>query len=259
VTQLANDYFGQSQQQLLVAFLVFLRVGSAMALLPAVGERSVPGRIRLVLAIMFTLVVVPAVSGLIEVGQDSRAQIVFFALTEILIGLAIGFSLRAFVFALQVAGSIAGQSTSLSQIFGATGTEPQPAMGHLLVIAGLALAVTFGLHIRAAELLIYSYQILAPGKFPAAQDFSLWGIAQVAKSFGLAFSIAAPFVIASLIYNIALGAINRAMPQLPVSFVGAPAITAGGLILLLASAPFMLSAWQAALENFMVNPFGTGP
>ncbi len=257
--QISSDLLGQSEQQLLVAFLVFLRVGSAMALLPAVGERSVPGRIRLVLALLFTLIVVPAVRGLIEVSGISPVRLVFELFTEILIGLAIGLSLRLFVFALQIAGSIAAQSTSLSQIFGATGTEPQPAIGHLLVFSGLALAVTFGLHIRAAELLIYSYQILSPGKFPAASDFSLWGVAQIAKSFGLGFSLAAPFVIASLIYNIALGAINRAMPQLPVSFVGAPAITAGGLILLLAAAPLMLSAWQTALESFMVNPFGAGP
>ena len=38
-------------------------------------------------------------------------------------------------------------------------------------------------------------------------------ICQIAHSFGLAFALATPFVIASLIYNLALGVINRAMPR----------------------------------------------
>ncbi|MFC3118840.1 flagellar biosynthetic protein FliR [Jhaorihella thermophila] len=38
----------------------------------------------------------------------------------------------------------------------------------------------------------------------------------------LPFSLSAPFVIASLLYNLTLGAINRAMPQLMVTLVGAP-------------------------------------
>ena len=49
----------------------------------------------------------------------------------------------------------------------------------------------------------------------------------MAASFALALSLAAPFVIASLLYNVALGVINKAMPQLMVAFVGAPAITCG--------------------------------
>jgi flagellar biosynthetic protein FliR len=49
------------------------------------------------------------------------------------------------------------------------------------------------------------------------------------------------------------------MPQLMVSFVGAPAITAGGLFLLFVTAPLMLSAWNSALNKFLQNPFGGVP
>jgi len=73
----------------------------------------------------------------------------------------------------------------------------------------------------------------------------------------LAFLIAAPFVMASAIYNMALGVINRAMPQLMVAFVGAPVITFGGLFLLFVCAPLMLTTWADALEAFLVNPTST--
>ncbi len=65
----------------------------------------------------------------------------------------------------------------------------------------------------------------------ASPDLARWGLAQVSRSFALAFSLAAPFVIAGLLYNVALGVINRAMPQLMVAMVGAPAITLGGIAL----------------------------
>jgi flagellar biosynthesis protein FliR len=81
----------------------------------------------------------------------------------------------------------------------------------------------------------------------------------VRSSFSLAFSLAAPFVIASMIYNLALGAINRAMPQLMVSMVGAPALTLGALALLAVATPYLMAAWLQAFEQYLANPFGTAP
>ena len=45
----------------------------------------------------------------------------------------------------------------------------------------------------------------------------------------------------------------------PVAFVGAPAITAGGMILLFLSLPVLLSVWSNALNAFLANPYGGGP
>lgn len=241
----------------MIGFIVFLRVGAAMALLPAFGERSVPERVRLMLGLSFTVIVAPAVAQDVEVIAAKGQVFGLFVFTEVLAGLAIGIGLRLFVLALQTAGSIAAQSTSLSQLFGGGAVDPQPAIGHLLLVSGLALAVMTGLHVRVAEMLIMSYDVLLPGQFPDAGILSEWGIGQIAHAFALAFSLAAPFVIASLIYNVALGVINRAMPQLMVAFVGAPAITAGGLLLMFLSLPILLGLWSDGLNAFLSDPFGT--
>ncbi|MBL3572945.1 flagellar biosynthetic protein FliR [Rhodovulum sulfidophilum] len=237
------------------SFLVFLRVGAIMAMLPAFGERAVPIRVRLGLALAFTAVVSPAVSpGLIETPPSLALA---FA-TETVIGLALGLILRLMILALQMAGEIAAQATSLSQILGAASMDPQPAMGRLMLMAGLALAVMSGLHVRAAEAMILSYDLLPAGRFPDAGDLADWGVGGIAKGFALAATLAMPFVIASLIYNVALGVINKAMPQLMVAFVGAPAITAGGLVILFLSLPPMLTFWQDRLLTLFAAPFGAG-
>lgn len=237
------------------SFLVFLRVAAMVSVLPAFGERTVPVRIKLVVAIMFTLVVTPAVPS-VPPPQTSLIM-AGFVLSETVVGLALGLAVRLFVLALQTAGSIAAQATSLAQILGGAGVEPIPALGYILVVAGLALAVMSGLHVQAAQLIVGSYLYFPAGEAVDSASFSKWGVSRVNHAFALAFTLAAPFVIASLVYNLALGAINRAMPQLMVAFVGAPLITLGGLALLFVAAPYMLMVWTNALDAFLAAPFGS--
>ncbi|RYG91465.1 type III secretion protein [Loktanella sp. IMCC34160] len=239
-------------------FLVFIRIGAMMALLPAFGEQSVPVRVKLGLALAFSLVVAPAVLS------SAPAPIGFLQMigsggAETVAGLFLGIVLRLMIVALQIAGTIAAQSTSLSQLFGGSaGTDPQPAMGHLLVIGGLALAAILGLHVKVAAFMIGSYQLIPIGQVISPQVVAEAGLARITSCFALGFTLAAPFVIASLIYNVTLGVINRAMPQLMVAFVGAPAITAGGLLLLTISAPIILSIWSGAFDAVLADPFGGG-
>lgn len=246
---------GIGQAWLWTAALVFLRVGAALFLMPAFGDQAVPQRIRLILALAFTAVVAPAVSdSMAEVPGTLRP-----AAVEVLVGLAIGIGMRLFIFALQVAASIIAQVSSLSQLFGGSTPEPQPAIGNLLTMASLALAVLAGLHVKAASLLILSYRALPPGRFPDAADMADWGLLQVGHSFTLAFALAAPFVIASVVYNVALGIISKAMPQLSVILVGAPVLTAASLVLMLLAVPLMLAVWLGSFDAFLLQPFKTGP
>ncbi|MEZ5746246.1 MAG: flagellar biosynthetic protein FliR [Paracoccaceae bacterium] len=250
--QAAADAGGRG---LLIGFLVFLRIGAAMAALPAFGEQSVPMRVRLVLALAFTAIVAPSVSAdVAPLSEHPRVVMVCLA-SETMIGLMLGLVLRLFVHALEIAGTLAAQSTSLSQLFGAGG-EPMPTMSHLFVAGGLALAVMSGLHTRLAEVLILSYSALPPGAFPDTGLIRGWGLGNIARAFALAFSLAAPFIISALIYNVALGVINRAMPQLMVAFVGAPALTAGALLLLAVAAPLGLALWIGTFDAFLADPFG---
>ena len=240
-------------------FLVFLRVGAAVSLAPAFGEQTVAMRLRLAVGLAFTVAILPAVDRQIPAAPDLAAG-VFMAVAEILAGLIFGVLLRLFVLALQTAGTIAAQSMSLSQIAGGgVVPDPAPAVGHLFVIAGLALAASGGLHVKLAAYLIHSYDLVPAGRLPDAQSVIEAGVGSVARSFALAFSLALPFVIAALLYNLILGVINRAMPQLMVTFVGAPLLTGGSLVLLLLSTPFLLGLWVGALDGFLAAPFAQLP
>ena len=239
-------------------FWVFLRVGASMALLPVFAEQVVSMRFRLAATVGFTILVWPLIKDQFpEITTD--AEFLQVGGAEIIAGLLLGLSFRLFVHALQIAGTIAGSSTSLAQVFGGgVGVDPQPAIGNTLVLGALALAAMTGLHVRVTEAFLLSYDAIPAGHWPQPDFVKDWTIREVGQAFSLAFVLSAPFLVAALLYNLALGVINRAMPQLMVSFVGAPALTLGGLVIGAISLPFLLIVWNTLFQNALSDPFGMG-
>jgi flagellar biosynthetic protein FliR len=244
MTEILNAVAGFGPAEFLAVFAIFCRIGAAAALLPGFGEQVVPARVKLVGALAFTAIISPMVWDQM-LSATALNTFTFILLTETIIGLAIGLFFRLILVVLQIAGAVAAQSTSLSQIFGAgLGSEPQAAFSTLLVVSGLALAASLGLHVHLTQAFLISYELFPPLLFLNSSEVAQWGISHVNKVFSFGFSLAAPFVIASVIYNFGLGVINRAMPQLMVAMVGAPAISLGGLVILFAAAPLILSTWM---------------
>ncbi len=246
-----------ARTHLALAGIVFLRVGAAMALLPAFGSQMVPARVRLALALALTAAVTPAVAAILPPVPTTPGSYLPLLFSESLNGLCLGFILRLMVMVVEMAGTLAAQSFSLSQAFGAGG-EPMPAIAHLLTMAALALAMLAGLHVRLVQALIQSYDALPAGHLPGAALIRDWSVGHIAAAFGLAFSLAAPFIIAALLFNVALGLINKAMPSLMVSFLGAPALSAAALVLAGISGPLLLGVWHDQFRGLLAHPFRMG-
>jgi len=242
----------------LVAAL-FTRMSALAFFLPGIGERVVPMRVRLGAAMALTLILVPAV--LVD-GPRPPATVsgaVLMIAAESVSGALIGFSIRIAVFALQTAGAIASQTLSLAQLFGPSmGDQPESPIATVLMMAGVVLAVSSGLHFEVVRVLIASFEIMPFGVFPGTDDAGEWAAARAAAAFAMAFSLAMPFVIVGFIYNLAIGAANRAMPQLMVAFVGIPAVTFAGLVLLAIAAPVILGVWLDMLQETLATLAGAG-
>jgi flagellar biosynthetic protein FliR len=70
----------------------------------------------------------------------------------------------------------------------------------------------------------------------------------VGTSFALALRLAAPFVLASIVWNVALGLLSKLVPQLQVYFAGMPAQIMGGILLVGLLSSAVLSAWLGELR-----------
>lgn len=250
-----EDAFGAATVLAWGGLVVFLRVAAAFFALPALGEQWISVQVRLLLAVMLTAAIAPAVVPMLDLPPPSLGAFLFALATETIAGLFMGLMLRLFILAIQTAGSMMAQSTSLSQIMGQAGVDPLPAMGHVLTVSALALLMATGFHVKAAAYLILSYDILPALEFPRPGAVAEAGSRRVAEAFALAFSLALPFVILSVLYNLTLGVINKAMPTLMVAFVGAPVITMGAIFMLFLTAPLALGVWLEAVEGFLAAPF----
>lgn len=247
---LAVLFMDQLQGMFWPAVLCFLRIGAAVAILPGFGESGIPARIRLAIALALTAIVLPAHPGLVIAGATLTA-----AGAEVLTGLLLGLALRLMILGLQTAAAIAAQTMSLAQLFGTAGAEPQPALGTLFTMASIALAFEAGLHVKLSALFILSYDLVPVGQFAPAPDVLSWGSSAVSSATALAFSLALPFVIIGMLWNIALGTVNRAMPQLMVAFIGAPALALGSLVLAALFGPLILMIWIAEFDLILASPF----
>lgn len=248
------DIFDSPNLLIWQGFLVFVRLSALTFFLPGFGEAYVPTRIKLMLAISLTLLVFPIIAQDLPITSSTtmRGRLI---ITEAAIGVFWGVIIRLTIFCLQMAGAMMSQAMSLAQIFGGSANmDAQPAMGHVLVISGIALFTMLGLHLTFLTFIINTYALSPAGSIPTGYAITLHSSELITRTFALAFQLAAAALTAAFLYNIVLGVINKAMPQLLVSFVGAPAITAGGLLILYIMAPTILEVWLEFVEMTVSDP-----
>jgi flagellar biosynthetic protein FliR len=235
------------------AFVVFLRIGAVMALVPAFGEAMIPARIRLVLGLSFTVITLTAIA---PPALPLREIPLSLWLREVAIGLSMGFALRLTVLAILTGTAAIAQSVALSQLFGAPVGEPSAVIGNIVSLAALALTVSMGLHVRLAELFIRSYATIPIDRALDLKGFLVtWNIAAISRSFAFGLSIAAPFVVGALLFNLALGIANRALAALQVAMIATPAQIMLGMLALAAVMPFALSLWSEYFLAVLSDPF----
>ncbi len=238
---------------------LFTRISAIAFFAPGIGERSVPTRVRLAVAVSITLILAPIVLENAPAPPQLPSEVVVLYAAEALSGILIGFALRIMIFVLEIAGTIAAQHISLSQLFGANvGFDPSTPFSAILVTGALAVAAASGVHIHLVNALAQSYEILPFGMFPGSEETGMWSTGRLGQAFAKALALASPFVILGFIYSLALAASSRAMPQLMAAFVGAPAITLAGLAMFTVTAPIILFEWLAGLERVLID-FLTGP
>lgn len=214
--------------------IVFARVGSMLMLMPALGETSIPARMRLGFALVFSLVLYPMLRPQLPALPTEIMAIIVMLLHEIIIGLMLGALMRFFVSSAQVAGSIVAFQMGLSAAMMADpnqGGVQGAVFGTFLSFLGVTLIFATDLHHMALSAIYDSYMVFSPTEPLMAGDAAQAAIRAVTGSFTVGVQMAAPFIVFGLIFNLGMGILSRLMPALQVYFMAMPANIAVGLIL----------------------------
>lgn len=229
--------------------LPYLRVQALLTAMPGWGERFVPLRVRVSLALALTPLAAETAGGLPPgpAGAEWLPALGLAAAGEIAVGAVMGLLVRFAAQALGMAASAIAAVTSLSQLVGGPSEAAPHPIGNLMELAGLALLMVLGYPIFLVDYLATGYVILPLGALPDAELLGLAGAAAVARAFGLAMTLASPFILGALLYQCLQGIVSRVMPALPVVFIGAPAALFLAMLGLALLAVPILAVWSDAM------------
>ena len=222
--------------------LVFARVGAMVMLLPGFGESNIPVRVKLAIALLLTLIILPLHRTAYQVDLTSMAALGVLMVHEIAIGIVLGATARVTLSALAVAGSVIAQQLGLGFVTAVDPTQGQQGVliGNFLSILGMTLLFATDTHHLVIAALNESYRIFAPGQLMPSGDVAALATRAFATAFKIGMQLSAPFLVFGLVFNIGLGVLARLMPAMQVYFVGVPlSIMAGFLIFALVLAGMM--------------------
>ncbi|CAM5347962.1 Flagellar biosynthetic protein FliR OS=Afipia felis OX=1035 GN=NCTC12722_01533 PE=3 SV=1 [Afipia felis] len=214
--------------------LVFARVGAMMMLLPGFGEASVPVRLRLGIALMLTLIMLPLHRAAYHVDLSATSAVIVLMVQEIMVGVVLGATARFTLAALSVAGSIIAQQMGLGFVTAVDPTQDQQSVivANFLTILGLTLIFATDSHYLVLAALSDSYTLFTPGELMPSGDIAALATKAFTVAFKIGVQMAAPFIIFGLVFNLGLGLLARMMPQMQVYFVGVPLSILAGFLLL---------------------------
>ncbi len=236
------------------AFLLVLsRCGMAVVLLPGLGEAEAPTTVRMGLALALTVLVLPGV-GIVPLADGWHTAGMVAA--ELLCGGLLGGLARLIALALPMAGQVVSFMLGLSSV-----VQPDPVLGQssalmrLFSVVAPVLVLGTGLWTLPVAALMGSYGLAPVGTMLPIADGTQAILAAVSTSFSLALRLAAPFIFASVVWQVAMGLTGRLVPHLQIFFAAIPGQIVGGLMLLAILMMGMLESWsEAARQGFGALP-----
>ena len=231
--------------------LVFARVGAMVMLLPGFGESNIPVRIKLGIALLLTLIILPLHRAAYQVDLNSMSSLGVLMVHEIVIGIVLGATARVTLSALAVAGSVIAQQLGLGFVTAVDPTQGQQGLliGNFLTILGMTLLFATDSHHLVISALNESYRIFSPGELPSSGDVAALATRAFAAAFKIGMQLSAPFLVFGLVFNLGLGILARLMPAMQVYFVGVPlSIMVGFLIFAL-----VLTGMMATYLNYFIG------
>jgi flagellar biosynthetic protein FliR len=227
--------------------LAFARIGALVMLMPGLGEAAVPARVRLGFALLLSIMLAPNAAPQPDDVWAASGQVI----SEIAVGLTLGGVARILMTGLATAGQIFGLETGLAfaQINDPTATQAGQIISVFLGLMGVTLVFATNLHHLFIGGIRDSYEVFAPGKAPIMGDAAELALRAFSDAFRIGVQIAAPVIVAGLVFRLGLGVLARLTPQIQVFFVALPLNIMGGFLILALGLSAGMLVWLERLQT----------
>lgn len=249
----------------LTAFLwPFIRMLALVSTAPVFGEPGVSRNLKVAISVLLAVAIAPTLAPMPQVPIVSAGG-VWIVIQQVLIGAAIGFTMRMVFAAVLAAGEYIGLQMGLSF---ASFFDPM-AGGATMVVARfmhmLAILIFLALdgHLLMVAALAESFHTLPIADAPLAAQGWFFLVSAGAQIFSNGLMLSLPLVTALLTLNLAMGILNRASPQFSIFAVGFPLTLLAGIGMMQLLIPqlgaFLEPRFAEALDNVLRLTQGLRP
>ncbi|MCP3925922.1 MAG: flagellar biosynthetic protein FliR [Desulfobacterales bacterium] len=223
-----------SPDEIRVFTLILIRISVVLFLFPILGSPVFPPLAKMGLALIFTFVLFPVVKVDPALFPKDAVQTVILMVSEFMIGMLLGLTVRFLFAAIQLAGQVIGFQMGFSMI---NVVDPQSGDNVSITeqisfwIAMLVFLAIGGHHILIMAL-VDSFSIINVGVFTIHAGFAQKIIALSAEIFPLGIKIGAPAIAALLCTSAAFGICAKFVPQMNIMIVAFPLKIAVGLAMI---------------------------
>ncbi|MCV6613639.1 MAG: flagellar biosynthetic protein FliR, partial [Cellvibrionaceae bacterium] len=191
-----------------------VRIGGMFMAMPLIGSRVMPARIRMALTFTLAVIVSPLLPPMPKVELLSLTMM-SVTVQQLLIGVAMGFSLQVFMQIFILAGQVIAGKLGLG--FAAmndpsTGVSV-PVISQFYSITVTLLFFAVDAHLVAIEALVASFYTIPIATTGLDRQALLMVVGLGSWMFSSATIIALPLLTALLVVNLAFGVMSRAAPQ----------------------------------------------
>ena len=232
--------------------LVTARVAGIFLVAPLYAASAVPAKLRAFMSLVIALAVVAGLAEPAAVGGH-WALLVIAVGTELAVGATIGYVARLVLVGVELGAVHIGQQMgiALGEVFNPTAGQVGGIVRRLLWLLAVAIFVTIGGHRAVIAALLGSFKTVPLTTFTVGGSALATVVAVLGASFSLALKVAAPVVISLLAVTVALGFIQKTVPQCNILSTGLPIRVLLGLAVLAAALAAMAGPIQAAWEHVL--------
>lgn len=231
-------------------FFPFVRIMALISVAPVLGNRSIPARVKVALAVLITVAAAPLLPAAYDYPVDSYKGYLTIG-REVLIGVAMGLTVRFIFAAIEMGGEITGLQMGLSfagYIDPSSGSNNTAVSSYFGIMAVLIFLSING-HLLLISGVVESFQRIPIGLSADSVMMAKKLVMMGAQIFSVALSIALPIIVVLLVVNLGLGLMSRIAPQLNVFAVGFPITLTVGLCSILLMLPYMERPLRVLLEH----------
>ena len=233
--------------------LLFIRLVSALAVLPIFRNEAIPPMVKAGLAAVLSFSLVPTLHGALPAPSGTIFDFAGLALKETACGILLGFAGQTLFYAVEVAGQMIGFQSGFSMV---SSIDPNTEADSTVLtqvynLFAMMIFLTLNGHHMMLMAVVDSLKTIPIGALSVDGRLAQWFTEVATSILADGVRLAAPLMVTLLLTDVALGILTRVAPTLNVFVLGFPLKIGLTLVMVSLTLGVVANIFTAQYSHFM--------